>query len=109
VINIGPHEEVTINHLAELVLSLFFNGEAIPGDMRPQYLPSRPQEVRDAYCTDEKARRLLGYHTTVTLEEGIQHMIQWAKELGPQDPKYMEEGLELVTADTPITWTQRLI
>ena len=109
VINIGPHQEVTINHLAELVLSLFFNGEAVPEDLRPQYLPSRPQEVRHAYCTDEKARRLLGYHTTVTLEEGIQRMIDWAKELGPQAPRYMEEGLELVTADTPITWTQRLI
>jgi len=109
VINIGPREEVTINHLAELVLSLFYDGREIPEDVRPVYLPPRPMEVRDAYCTDEKARRWLGYHTTIHLEEGIRRMIEWAKELGPQEPKYMEEGLELTTADTPITWTERLI
>jgi len=33
----------------------------------------------------------------------------WAKALGPQTPKYMENGLELTTEDTPITWTQKLI
>ena len=109
VINIGPREEVTINHLAGLVLSLFYNGREIPEHVLPVYLPPRPMEVRDAYCTDEKARRLLGYHTTIHLEEGIRGMIEWAKELGPQEPKYMEEGLELTTADTPITWTERLI
>jgi len=109
VINIGPHQEVTINHLAKLILSLFYEGREIPEGKQPQYLPSRPQEVRDAYCTDEKARRLLGYHATVSLKEGIQRMIEWAKELGPQRPKYMEEGLELVTPDTPVTWTERLI
>ena len=46
---------------------------------------------------------------TVSLEEGVRRMIEWAKELGPQEPRYMEEGLELTTADTPITWTKKLI
>jgi UDP-glucose 4-epimerase len=66
-------------------------------------------EVRDAFCTDDKARRLLGYHSTVQLEEGIRRMVQWAKELGPQEPRYIEDGLELVTDSTPVTWTQKLI
>ncbi len=108
-INIGPCDEVTINHLANVVLTLFYNGQDIPDDMQPVHLPPRPMEVRDAYCTDDKARRLLGYRTTVSLEEGIGRMIEWAKELGPQEPRYMEEGLELTTEQTPITWTQRLI
>jgi len=109
VINIGPCDEVTINHLAHLVLTLFHQGQGVPDDMRPVHLPPRPMEVRDAYCTDDKARQLLGYQTTVSLDEGISHMIEWAKELGPQEPRYMEEGLELTTEHTPITWTQRLI
>ncbi|KPL22030.1 MAG: hypothetical protein AMJ93_08180 [Anaerolineae bacterium SM23_84] len=109
VINIGPREEVTINHLADLVLNLFYGGENTLQDVQPKYLPPRPMEVRDAYCTDEKARRLLGYRATIDLREGIGRMIAWAKELGPQEPKYMEEGLELTAEDTPITWTQRLI
>jgi len=109
IINIGPREEVTINHLADLVLALFYNSESIPDHVRPQYLPPRPLEVRDAYCTDDKARRLLGYRTTIDLEDGVQRMIQWAKALGPQKPRYMEEGLELTTDETPVTWTKRLI
>ena len=109
VINIGPCDEVTINHLSDLVLSLFYEGQDIPDRLRPAYLPPRPMEVRDAYCTDDKARRLLGYHTTISLKEGIRRMIEWAKELGPQEPRYMEEGLELTTSETPITWTERLI
>jgi len=108
VINIGPREEVTINALAKLVLSLFYEGQDIPEHVRPVHLPPRPKEVRDAYCTDEKARRLLGYHVTVKLEEGIRRMIAWAKELGPQQPRYMD-GLELTTPTTPATWTQKLI
>jgi UDP-glucose 4-epimerase len=109
VINIGPCDEVTINHLARVVLTLFYQGQVIPDSMQPVHLPPRPMEVRDAYCTDDKARRLLGYETTVTLEDGIGRMIAWAKELGPQEPRYMEEGLELTTEDTPATWTERLI
>jgi len=108
-INIGPREEVTINYLGDLVLRLFYNGQDMPEHVRPVHLPPRPMEVRDAYCTDEKARRLLGYRTTVKLEEGVRRMIAWAKELGPQKPRYMEDGLELVNEDTPVTWTQQLI
>jgi UDP-glucose 4-epimerase len=109
VINIGPCQEVTINHLAQLLMSIFCEGQPIPEYLRPVYLPSRPKEVRDAFCTDSKARSLLGYHTTVTLEEGVRRMAAWAKELGPQTPRYMENGLEITSADTPATWTQKLI
>jgi len=109
VINIGPCDEVTINHLADVVLGLFYGGTDVPDDMQPVHLPQRPLEVRHAYCTDDKARRLLGYRTTVSLEEGIGRMIEWAKGLGPQEPRYMDEGLELTTEQTPVTWTQRLI
>jgi UDP-glucose 4-epimerase len=109
IINIGPCEETTINELAQLVLSLFHKGRSIPDRLQPQYLPPRPMEVRDAYCTDEKARRVLGYQTSINLQDGIARMIEWAKDLGPQEPRYMEEGLELTTDETPVTWTQRLI
>lgn len=107
-INIGPRDEFTINHLAQVILDMFF-GSDVPAHLQPVYLPQRPQEVRDAYCTDDKARRLLGYHSSVSLEEGIRRMIDWAKQLGPQAPRYMEDGLELTTDSTPVTWTNRLI
>ena len=58
---------------------------------------------------DAEARRLLGYQTSIDSKEGIARMIEWAKDLGAQQPRYMEEGLELTTDETPVTWTQRLI
>lgn len=55
VINIGPDEEfVTINTLAETIAGL------LNFDLHPTYMPGRPQEVRLATCSADKARRLLG-------------------------------------------------
>lgn len=103
IINVGPVEECSIDTLAELVLSV--SGRK---DLRPKSLPLRPQEVKDAWCTNEKAQRLLGYKTTITLEEGIKRMWKWAKSAGPKEPKY-EEEFEIESPDLPRTWKERLI
>src|SRR3954468_1588779 len=67
IINIGPDEEtVTINELARIL------GELLNFPLEPEYVRTRPREVRDATCSADKARRLLGYETKVTLREGLQ-------------------------------------
>ncbi len=109
VINIGPKEEHTINELADIVLKVFFPDGNVPKHLRPQYFPLRPQEVMEAYCTNDKATKLLGYKTTVSLEEGVLKMIKWAKEKGPQKFKYLKNGVELSTKDLPVTWSKKLI
>lgn len=109
IINIGPKEEHTINELAQTLLSVFFPDGNVPSHLKPQYLPARPQEVKEAYCTNDKAVRLLGYKTSVTLREGVQKMVDWAKTLGPQPFQYLEDGLELMTEDTPTIWSKKLI
>lgn len=109
VINIGPEEEHTINELADIVLKVFFPDGNVRKHLKPQYLPLRPQEVMEAYCTNTKAAKLLGYKTTVTLEEGVRKMIKWAKEKGPQKFKYLKNGVELPTKDLPLTWSKKLI
>ncbi|MBI3948052.1 MAG: NAD-dependent epimerase/dehydratase family protein [Armatimonadetes bacterium] len=109
IFNIGPREEYSINQTARLVLKHFgYDPDDPPEAVRPRRLPPRPLEVRDAYCTLEKAQRLLGYRTTVSLDEGIRRMVAWAKELGPQPMRYLEGGLELTTG-APETWTRRLM
>jgi len=108
-INIGPKEEYTINQLADTVLRVFFPDENIPKHLKPKYLPLRPQEVKEAYCTNDKAIKLLGYKTTVTLFEGVRKMIAWAQEKGPQKFKYLEKGVELETKNLPQTWSKKLI
>ena len=109
IINIGPTEEYTINQLAKIVLKSFFGNSKIPKKLQPLYLPLRPQEVKEAFCTNTVAKKLLAYKTTVSLEEGIEKMIDWAKELGPQKFRYLKDGLELEHVDMPKTWSKKLI
>ncbi len=109
IINVGPREEVTINELADLLLRIFYDGRTPPPQVMPVHLPPRPKEVKEAYCTADKAERLLGYHTSVDLETGLRRTIAWARELGPQEPRYLEEGLELTGERVPVAWRDRLI
>lgn len=109
IINIGPSEEHTINELSDIVLSTIFPDGKIPEYLKPKYVPIRPQEVVEAYCTNKKAAQLLGYKTTTKLADGVGKMAAWAKSLGPQSFKYLEEGLELESADVPLTWKHKLI
>lgn len=104
IINIGPLEEFTINNLAETVSKIAGKPAVI------EHVPDRPLEVKHAYCTNDKAQRLLGYKTSVTFEEGLTNMFNWAKQLhesgGISDPKYLDE-LEIVNESTPKTWTKK--
>lgn len=109
IINIGPTEEYTINQLAETVLSAFYPNGQVPEAMRPIFLPDRPQEVKDAFCTNKKAVELLGYRTSTDLVAGIQKMIAWAKTIGPQEFHYLPDGLELNKGDVPATWNKKLL
>lgn len=108
IFNIGPTEEHTVNELAKIVVDIFFEGKTLPEQLKPKYLPIRPMEVVDAWCTVEKAEKILGYKTTVNLREGIGKMITWAKELGPQKFKYLDD-LEIINEQTPASWVKKLM
>lgn len=101
--NIGPDEEfVTINHLAKIIIEeTGFKGS-------PIYVPERPQEVRYATCTADKAREYLGYKTKTSLEEAVKATVKYIKERGakPFDYSY---PLEIINELTPKTWSERLI
>lgn len=102
IINIGPDEEfVTINQLAETLAKL------LDFKLDPIYMPGRPQEVKLANCSADKARRLLGYQTTYTMEQGLQETIEHIKRRGPKPFEYHLE-LEIVSDKTPKTWKDRL-
>jgi len=110
IINLGPGPEtaVTINELANTVLKEFFGTDNIPEKFLPIHLTARPQEVKNAFSTCDKAKRLLGFEPTTDLEEGIEKMIKWARKLGYQEPKYLKE-VELISKNMPKTWKKRLI
>lgn len=103
VFNIGPDEEfVTILELAEIIADLL----EFPLD--PIFVPDRPQEVKLANCSAEKARKYLGYSTSYNLREGLAKMISWIKEMGTREFQY-NIHLEIVNEKTPETWTRHLI
>lgn len=103
IINIGPLEEFTINHLAETILKV-----AERTDLVPIHVADRPKEVKHAYCTNNKAIKLLGYKTSTKFEDGIRKMWEWAKKRGPQEFKYLDE-LELKGKNLPSTWGEKLL
>jgi UDP-glucose 4-epimerase len=102
-INIGPDEQtISINDLAQLVKKL-------TGEMQTpvQYMPGRPQEVRLAYCSSNKARGLLDYETKTDLHTAIGHMVDYIRARGVRPFDY-HLPLEIVNELTPRTWKERL-
>lgn len=102
VINIGPDEEfVTINHLAQQI------AEIMKFDLNPIYVKDRPNEVKLATCSSDKARRLLDYSTKVTLKQGLENMVEEIRKTGPKDFRY-NYNIEIKNQYTPETWTKKM-
>lgn len=103
IINVGPDEEyITVNDLAGRIAKLLdFKA------LNPFYVNSRPMEVKYATCSADKSRRLLGYKTSHTIEQGLRAMIDWIKQRGTQPFTY-HVPLEIISERTPDTWKDRL-
>ena len=101
-VNIGPDEEpVTINKLYELISNkMAFNKD-------PIYVKDRPNEVKHSNCSSDKARSLLGYKTSVTLDDSLGKLINHIKKKGPKKFNYNYE-IEIVNDKTPSTWSEKL-
>ena len=101
-INIGPDEqEITIRELANLCAN-----ESGLNEDPIYYTQGRPQEVKHATCSSDKARKLLGYKTTTTVEEAVTKTADWIRKNGTKPFKY-HLPLEIVNEKTPKTWTER--
>ncbi len=78
--NIGADRPFTINALGEAV------SRAMGVPFRAKYLPTR-FEVAHIHASHEKARNLLGYEGRVGLEEGVNAMAAWVKQVGARASK----------------------
>ena len=83
VINIGPDEEfISIKELADKCANITnFNGNHI-------YYDDRPQEVKFATCSANKARKILNYKTKYSLDKSIQLTYEYIKKRGPKQFDY---------------------
>lgn len=103
VFNVGPDEEfVSILDLAKRIAA------QLSFDLKPIFVPGRPQEVHLATCSADRARARLGYRTKYTLDQGLAEMIAFIKQRGPKPFAYHVE-LEIVNERTPDTWKKRLL
>ena len=101
-VNIGPDEEsISINEIfKKLANKIQFNKE-------PTYFADRPNEVKNAVCSSDKARRILNYNTNVSLDDSIDKVINYIKKTGTKDFTYNYK-LEIENNQTPITWMKKL-
>ncbi len=102
VINIGPDGgEITILELAEMVKDV--TGKQV----EIQFMKNRPNEVKEAYCSSDKARRLLGFAPQQSLRACLSEMVDYIEQHGTKPFQYnfpieIEEGC-------PETWMKKLI
>jgi len=102
IFNIGPDEDsISINELYEILSNkLQFNKDA-------QYVEDRPNEVKNAICSSDKARKFLSYKTRVNLSDSIDKVIKYIKKNGPKKFEY-NYRLEIQNKLTPKTWKNKL-
>jgi UDP-glucose 4-epimerase len=101
-VNIGPDEEfITINELYKLL------SNKIKFNLEPKYLEDRPNEVKEATCSSQKAREILKYRTNVTLDKSLDKIINYIKLKGPKKFQYNYD-LEIDNEKTPLAWKERL-
>jgi UDP-glucose 4-epimerase len=101
-INIGPDSEITsINELFYMLSNkLKFNKE-------PLYVKERPNEVKFAVCSSDKARKILKYKPLISLDKSLDKIIDYIKKNKPKKFEYNYE-IEIKNSITPETWTKKL-
>jgi NAD dependent epimerase/dehydratase len=78
VLNIGSNSEISIGDLANKIFSLVGKKAEIitdPARVRPQ-----DSEVERLWCNNTKAKRLLGWEPTTSLDEGLKKTIDWVSD-----------------------------
>ncbi|HEX9447934.1 MAG TPA: NAD-dependent epimerase/dehydratase family protein [Dongiaceae bacterium] len=91
-INLGNGREVTINMLAELI------ARVLPGrNIAIERGPGRPGDVLRLFADSNKARKLIGFEPTVSLQQGLERLRDWYL-AQPQSPE------EMLASERPINW-----
>lgn len=99
VVNIGPDGgEISVLELAHKIMKLtnYTND--------PEFLPARPNEVKNAFCSSDKARKLLGYEPKQSLDDCLKEMVDYIK----ATPFEYDFPIE-IEAGCPATWAKRLM
>ena len=100
VFNVGADTPRTVLDLARTVAQAFD-----VADPEIEFLPAR-EEVVHAFSDHAKLHRVFGQEPTVSLEEGLRRMADWAREIGVREPVRFE-SVE-VLRNLPPSWAAGL-
>jgi len=75
-VNIAAGREVSINEVAQIVLSSL----GWDGKLAPLHMDGRPGDVRRHYADISKARQVLNFEPEIGIAQGIQHYIDWVRD-----------------------------
>ena len=92
---------LTVNQLTALL------NRILGKRLKPLYVKSRPQEVREAFCDNSKARRLLNYRPQTSFEEALRELVASIQEAGPKDFSY-SRALEIQSDKIPSAYSKKL-
>ncbi len=73
VINVATGGRISLNELLRTMQAI------VGSSVKPIYKDGRAGDVRDSQADISKARELLGYVPSVSLEEGLTHTLAWAR------------------------------
>ncbi|MBC6414997.1 MAG: NAD-dependent epimerase/dehydratase family protein [Bdellovibrionales bacterium] len=100
-INIGPDEEViSLNTLVQLL------NKILGKNLKPNFKTFRKQEVKLAFCSSDKSRRLLNYKKSISLETALRNLVSYINEKGPSYFSY-HQTVELERDYFPENWKQK--
>lgn len=101
IVNIGPDKgEITIKELADKILGIF------KSPWNALHYPDRPNEVKHAFTSSDKARKLLDYKEKQHLIACLQEMAEDIKLKGIKPFDY-SFPLEIDSDKMPLTWKER--
>jgi len=77
VMNIACGGTISVNAIYKNIAA------ALKSDLKPNYLPERPGEIRNSYADIALASGTIGYKPVVSLEEGLKKTVEWFVEKSP--------------------------
>jgi UDP-N-acetylglucosamine/UDP-N-acetylgalactosamine 4-epimerase len=77
VFNVAVHARTTLNQLLEMLRSRLEKNQPALRDFKPAYRDFRAGDVRHSHADITRAKKLLGYEPTHTIEQGIAEALAW--------------------------------
>jgi nucleoside-diphosphate-sugar epimerase len=74
IINLGGHEVITINEMIRQLETMIGKNAMV------EKLPFHPADMQTNWANIDKARRILGWEPQITLQDGMQNLVNWYRE-----------------------------